>query len=561
MKKCILLVRVSTEQQSYDEQEKQLYVRAIKDGYSDEEIEPIKEKESGIKLKEEDRNGLNRMKEVITNNKIECVYAWEISRIARTKKVLFSILEYLIEHKIQLKINEPNITLLNDDKTINEGSETVFTLFAQIAESEMRNKKARFARGKKSAGKDKKYIGGYLLYGYRVNEKGYLVLNEKQIEVVKYIFKTYLSTDCSVRSLANELTELGYISYKNESTARVFVSNVLHNYSYAACSDSLYKYDEVIIAKKDIDAAIEKCNKNISLSKSVIKHIYFCKSLIKSDCGHIYTAHSASINACYKCPICKKSNYININMIDSLVWYVAIILQTAATLHSSEKDIILYKNQIRVLNQKRNVCKKNIDKVLLSLDRLNERIVLGKISNEKANSLEHDLDKEKRDNENMIEKYVEQIFALETFIANAEHKDNIINIDNIAGIQDDKLRYDIIHEHIKQLLVEKIKDGLLKVIVTAKVGVEFTYYITTRNRKIYGSQFDINKAYTKSVENEVAYTYLERMKDEKKNEEAKIKNRVYYENNRERAIERASINRKRKTEREKALNNKTIKPI
>ena len=34
--------------------------------------------------------------------------SWEISRIARRKKILFSILEYLTERKIQLIIKEPH---------------------------------------------------------------------------------------------------------------------------------------------------------------------------------------------------------------------------------------------------------------------------------------------------------------------------------------------------------------------------------------------------------------------------------------------------------------------
>ena len=49
-KKCILLVRVSTLKQDFDEQEKELYQLAINDGYSDENIIAICEKESGIKL-------------------------------------------------------------------------------------------------------------------------------------------------------------------------------------------------------------------------------------------------------------------------------------------------------------------------------------------------------------------------------------------------------------------------------------------------------------------------------------------------------------------------------
>ena len=81
MKKCILMVRVSTEQQSYDAQIQELHDLALKSGYPEDQITPVAEKESGIKLSEEERAGLNRMKELIETGEYDCVFAWEISRI------------------------------------------------------------------------------------------------------------------------------------------------------------------------------------------------------------------------------------------------------------------------------------------------------------------------------------------------------------------------------------------------------------------------------------------------------------------------------------------------
>ena len=164
--KCILLVRVSTEAQSYEEQENELYDLAHFYGYKDKNISSIATKESAIKLDEEERFGLNRMKELLETGEYDCVFAWEISRIARRKKILFSILEYLTTKGIQLIIKEPRIRLLKDDRTIDEGAETIFTLYAQLAESEMRNKIARFSRAKKEGYNKGKYMGGKIKLGY-----------------------------------------------------------------------------------------------------------------------------------------------------------------------------------------------------------------------------------------------------------------------------------------------------------------------------------------------------------------------------------------------------------
>ena len=153
--KAILLVRVSTKTQDFDEQERAIYEMAIKDGYSPDDIIPICEKESGIKLSEEERAGLNRMKELIeTDNAINCVYCWEVSRIARRKKINFSVLDYLINHKVQLVIKEPSIRLFKDNGDIDEGAEMIFTLFSQMAESEMRTKLARWKRTKDAKRKE-----------------------------------------------------------------------------------------------------------------------------------------------------------------------------------------------------------------------------------------------------------------------------------------------------------------------------------------------------------------------------------------------------------------------
>ena len=54
MGKAVLLVRVSTDRQSFDEQERQLFDMAIADGYSEDNLILIAEKESGRKLKEEE---------------------------------------------------------------------------------------------------------------------------------------------------------------------------------------------------------------------------------------------------------------------------------------------------------------------------------------------------------------------------------------------------------------------------------------------------------------------------------------------------------------------------
>ena len=202
--KCILLVRVSTESQSYDEQQKELYELADRYGYKESDIVSVAERESGIKLDEEERAGLNKMKELIKTGEFDCVFAWEISRIARRKKILFSILEYLVDLKIQLVIKEPHIELLKGDKTIDEGAETIFTLYAQLAETEMRNKASRFARARKELYGKGRYMGGKITRGYALSEDGYWIVDEDEsyghmgAKFIRTVFELYNTGEYSV---------------------------------------------------------------------------------------------------------------------------------------------------------------------------------------------------------------------------------------------------------------------------------------------------------------------------------------------------------------------------
>ena len=85
MNKCILLSRVSTQQQTLAQQTNELLRYAKSRGYNDSCIIVIEDKESAIKLDEEHRKGLIKMKEHIANDKsIDCVICYEISRISRT---------------------------------------------------------------------------------------------------------------------------------------------------------------------------------------------------------------------------------------------------------------------------------------------------------------------------------------------------------------------------------------------------------------------------------------------------------------------------------------------
>ena len=142
MGKVILFTRVSTQQQHLESQEDSLRRAAIADGFSENDMIVIGSKESAIKLEEEERQGLQELKKVLAKGNVNIIYIFELSRLSRKPKVLYSIRDQLLEAKVQLKCLNPSFTLLNNERTqFDNTASLIFSLFGAMAEQEMIEKK------------------------------------------------------------------------------------------------------------------------------------------------------------------------------------------------------------------------------------------------------------------------------------------------------------------------------------------------------------------------------------------------------------------------------------
>ena len=464
--KCILLVRVSTEAQSYDEQEKELYDLAHFYGYKDKDISSIATKESAIKLDEEERFGLNRMKELLETGEYDCVFAWEISRIARRKKILFSILEYLTSKGIQLIIKEPRIRLLKDDKTIDEGAETIFTHYAQLAESEMRNKIARFARAKKEGFNKGKYMGGKITLGYKVSEDGYWEIDEEGSKLVRLIFDMYISGEYSLTGLGKELKSRGYFKNLSVTSIKVEMSHLLKNPIYRGIRTSNNIYPQII----DDDTWEQCCKKrkeNRTRSKTKTPHLL--TPLIRCICNASYSVNL--MDGTYSCRVkhnavekgLTHSPDVNVNMIESLAWYVALqeLHEDMVCKRSDAKKT--YEEEIKVYNQKIAHSRELLESTMKRRSDLDENyFVHGRFTKEKYEELtqkQNDIIKTEQSNirkfETAINSLQQQIQADITFddmldaLGNSyEHLKN--------GTTPETMRK-IIHRYITEINVEPVE--------------------------------------------------------------------------------------------------------
>ena len=481
MGKCILLVRVSTEKQSFDEQEKELYELASRD-YAPKDITIIAHKESAIKLSEEERQGITEMKACIESGGYDCVYAWEISRIARKKKVLFSILEYLQERKIQLIIKDPEIRLLNDDGSINESAETVFTLFAQLAESEMRNKKARFSRGRKANFEKGKYIGGFIPIGYRVDENGYWQVDPEESILVREIFELYNSGEYSLTTLAVEMQQRGFRRHLSITNMKNTLSKLLRNEIYIGKQTSNNRYP-ALIDMETWNKTVERRKKNLIISKSPVRSLL--SMLIFCKCGSCYSANM--LDGTYECRVrhnavekgLEHSPGINCNMVESIAWYVAVQeLQTDNVNRRADLRMNTEK-EIKVLELKIETSEKEVETLRQKQKDLNDRFwTTSQFSEDQYNELVKKQD-EKIENESKRikinrEKITRLQKTLEDFESFEEKMRAIVSTDKDVDFE---TKRQIIHRYIKEIRVYPIE------------GKPTNYWKKVSIKTVYGNDY------------------------------------------------------------------------
>lgn len=140
MKKVILFIRKSSLVQEYEHQENLLIGVCKKNDW--EIIDTIRETISGTK-KNEDREGITQLKNVVLQKKPQIVVCWEISRISRTSLGFHQLLSFLTENKVSLYIQNLNLHTLDDSGSENHITGLILSLMAEIAKMETHTLKTR----------------------------------------------------------------------------------------------------------------------------------------------------------------------------------------------------------------------------------------------------------------------------------------------------------------------------------------------------------------------------------------------------------------------------------
>jgi DNA invertase Pin-like site-specific DNA recombinase len=496
MKKVVLLVRVSTIYQDYTAQTEELIAFVKSDGYLYNQMQIIQDKESATKLSDEERQGLTKMYEGIENpdNKIEAVYVWELSRLSRKPETLYKVRNYLIDRKIDLRTKHENFKLLDSNKNLDTNSNVLLGLYISMCENETATRIERSKRGKIQRAKDGKYIGGFIKYGYSYDKKTKeYIIKESEAEIIRLVYSLYETGKYGYSTLVKELNERGYnININNLHrilTSIEYIGGIRDGYIENKGDKTIHRYNRYyppIISKEQY----EKCrvigtNNNTNIDKS--KTIYYASKLIKcADCGGYLIANKEVVQ--YRCPSkhspfikkkCCGGCGININVIDSLLWHLTKQKEALFIVNQSEKKIIEYQSIISDLKVKINV----IDSRYYTfkeekIKQLRKQIPIGVMNDSQLEILAKKSigDKEK---ELEIEKvnFGTEITRLEKLISeiNTTISQNVLppklykqinELDkyfellenHLDIINDDKVIYDLIHKHIKEVNIKRVSD-------------------------------------------------------------------------------------------------------
>lgn len=441
--KAIILSRVSSEHQTLEQQTETVLKEVRRDGYTDDNIIIIEDKESAIKLSEEERNGLNKMKEYIKNDpSINAVYLYELSRLSRRQTMLFNIRDFLIERKIQLVCVQPPMKLLDEDGTMSTTAAITFALYSTLSETEMTVKKERMLRGRRYNRALGKHSGGRPPFGYTTDKDKFYILHPQNAEIIKRIFSEYVNERKSMWVITKELKEEGLFPKTSPHTLFHCIDYWLSREIYIG--NDMYPQ---IISKTMFEKAQRERNAHKRGPKKSHKNIFLLKGLVFDGENGLpmfgeRTMESYCETKGYGC--CIKRQYL-----DPIVWDFAKMMYQKYIMNKS-----LYRRQLQkeldTLRVKIATLKEDGKAIIEKIDKVEERMIFGNLSTKRGEELIYSLKEQKEEKERRLLELTNESVAKHQQLIDIDLKEIF---DENAMSLDDKIN--IVRKVIKKVTIKR----------------------------------------------------------------------------------------------------------
>lgn len=528
MNKAIILARVSTERQSLDEQRDQLIKAAMSRGYDTDSIIVIQNKESGIKLSEEEREGINEMKTRIEADKsIDCVFIWELSRLSRKANVLYSVRDYLQSHRIQLICLNPAFVTFTDEFLLDTTANMIFGLFSSLAENEMQIKKDRFERAKLANVRENKFNGGpKVKFGYKLDESNKYVIDEDEAEIVRLIYHLCGDLRYSQRQIYNELKARG----QKMAYATIRIMLIEECYTGKKCipygHTSKYERQYPAIVTEEQFAKCQAVRKMNFKDMKACSTIHIGGKVVKCpECGNSMVAHGGTFHASYRCNTharmkvqdkqCYNTCNINIWVLDSLLWQVARSEWQKHMRQRSKDEQRELIDDSKNLRKKIETANKEMAKIETRLKRNRDAWILGDLGDQEyeANKI---LISEKKD------ALAASISSLSAHLKNNEEQLELIDqnkalsVDQIKEIinktwrENDKQKmHEIVQKFITKAIVEYADEAQRDKLITLYLanGTEQHYIKKFQKREVHRVAYNKERREWIVIDDDVHFMY------------------------------------------------------
>ena len=201
--KCVTYSRVSTDLQSTKSQLSDLKRYAINNDFI--VVKDFEESVSGFIT---ERDALEALKVFIKVHNIKNILCYEISRLGRYTLQKLEEIDYFSKEGVNIYLKKENLNTLSNlaqDKLL-------LNLLSSISELEVSTLKSRIARGHRESASQGKRTGLMTLpYGYKADDKSFLIIDEEEAKVIREIYSLALQGK-GYRRIASELNSKGILT-------------------------------------------------------------------------------------------------------------------------------------------------------------------------------------------------------------------------------------------------------------------------------------------------------------------------------------------------------------
>ncbi len=251
-----------------------------------------------------------------SKKEFEQIIVYKLDRFSRNK---YDSVVY--KHKLaQYGVRVVSATEIISDTPEGALMEGLLEMFAEMYSKELSQKVKRGIRESVLKGN---YIGGHILYGYKVEDKK-IVIDEKTAPAIRYLFEEYANGK-SKKQIVRELNEKGYRTNEGRAISYNSFQNNLSNIKYIGLFDNGYlqndNYYPAIISKELFDRVqikLAEHKQQPATQKAKVEYLLtgkafcgYCGSSMVGVCGTSKTRQQYHYYTCsqrYKNHNCKKKN-------------------------------------------------------------------------------------------------------------------------------------------------------------------------------------------------------------------------------------------------------------